>query len=83
LEFLGERLFEFRNFEAAAAIFKLAVEEFPGYTAGYYYLGKAYEKSGRIAKAIAAYQMAVTKDKLSRAGVDAAFQIKYLKARKY
>lgn len=82
LEFLGERLLLFRNYEAASAIFKLAVEEYPNYTYGYFYLGNAYEKLSKPQEAIKAYQTAVTKDKDSRPGIDAAFQIRYLTGHK-
>lgn len=79
LELLGERLLLMHNYEAAAAIFKLAVEMNPDYTYGYYYLGKAFEKNGKIQEAITAYEAAVQKGKNSRPGIDAAFQINYLK----
>lgn len=79
LELLGERLLLLQNYEAATAIFQLAVEETPKYTYGYFYLGKAFEKWGKLKKAIEAYETAVIKDKDSRPGIDAAFQIRYLK----
>ena len=78
LEFLGERLLLFQNYVAAIAIFQLAVAENPGYTYGYFYLGKAYEKSGKLNEAVKAYQKVVDKDKNSRPGIDAAFQLQYL-----
>ena len=79
LEFLGERLLLFQKYKEAAAVFQLAVEEDPNYAAGYFYIGKAFEKQGEFSKAIKAYQIAVTKGKNSRTAVDAAFQMKYLK----
>jgi tetratricopeptide (TPR) repeat protein len=82
LEFLGERLLLLQKYEAAAAIFLLAVEENPNYTYGYFYLGKTYEKWGKREEAIKAYQIAVKKDKNSRPAIDAAFQIKYLNGHK-
>jgi tetratricopeptide (TPR) repeat protein len=82
LEFLGERLLIFLKYEAAAAIFQLAVQENPKYTYGYFYLGKAYEKWGKRQEAIEAYQTAVKNDKNSRPGIDAAFQINYLNGHK-
>ena len=78
LELLGERLLLKQSYEEAVAIFKLAVEVNPNYTYGYFYLGKALEKQGKISEAINAYQTAVLKDKNSRPGIDAAFQIKHL-----
>ena len=78
LEFLGERLMLFQNYNEAAAIFQLIVQENPNDASGYFYLGKAYEKWGKFAEAIKAYQIAVSKGKNSRPAIDAAFQIKYL-----
>lgn len=79
LELLGERLMLLKNYEAATAIFQLAVNENPNYTYGYYYLGRAFEKWGKISQALKAYETAVSKDKNSRPGIDAAFQIAWLK----
>lgn len=81
LELLGERLLLLSKYAEAVAIFELAVEEDPTYTYGYLYIGRAYEKWGKLEKAIEAYEKAVMKDKGSRPGIDAAFQIKYLRAR--
>lgn len=78
LEWFGERLLLMQSFVDAAAVFALAVTEFPDYTYGFLYLGRAYEKAGRRDLAISAYQKAVEKDKNSRPGRDAAFQLKYL-----
>lgn len=78
LELLGERLLLIKNYESAAAIFQLAVEMDPDYTYGYYFMGRAFEKGSKIQEALRAYQAAVRKDKDSRPGIDAAFQIKYL-----
>ncbi|MEO7446191.1 MAG: tetratricopeptide repeat protein, partial [Ferruginibacter sp.] len=82
LEWLGERLLLFKDYEAATAIFKLATEVNPDYAYGYFYLGHVYEKWGKLPEAIEAYQMAVTKDKNARSGIDAAFQLQYLKSQK-
>jgi len=82
LEFLGERLLVFQNYEAASAIFQLAVEVNPDYTYGYFYLGKAFEEWGKLKEAITAYQTAVMKGKNSRPAIDAAFQLRYLKRHK-
>jgi CubicO group peptidase (beta-lactamase class C family) len=81
LELLGERLFMLDMYPEAAAIFQLAVKEYPKYTYGYFYMGQAYEKWGKRKEAIIAYQKAVTQDKNSRPGVDAAFQLKHLAAK--
>ena len=78
LELLGERLLMLSLYAEAAAIFQLAVNEYPKYTYGYLYMGRAYEKMGKRKEAIIAYQKAVTQDKNSRPGKDAAFQIKHL-----
>ncbi|RZK13636.1 MAG: tetratricopeptide repeat protein [Flavobacterium sp.] len=59
LRFLGERLIEFRKYQAVIVVYQLAISENPGFTAGYYSIGKAYEKSGQISEAIKAYQQAV------------------------
>jgi CubicO group peptidase (beta-lactamase class C family) len=81
LELLGERLMMLSMYPEAAAIFQLTVNEYPNYTYGYLYMGRAYEKWGKQKEAIRAYQKAVTQDKNSRPGIDAAFQLKYLKVR--
>ncbi|HEU4471908.1 MAG TPA: serine hydrolase, partial [Flavisolibacter sp.] len=78
LELLGERLLMLSSYAEAAAIFQLALNEFPNYTYGYLYLGRAYEKWGKYKEAIVAYQKAVDQDKNSRPGKDAAFQLKRL-----
>lgn len=79
LEHLGERLLMLSLYADAAAIFALAVNEYPTYTYGYLYLGRAYEKLGKQKEAILAYQRAVAQDKNSRPGIDATFQLKQLK----
>ena len=79
LELLGERLLMLGMYPEAAAIFQLAVKEYPAYTYGYLYMGRAYEKWGKPKEAIIAYQKAVTQDKKSRPGKDAAFQLQHLK----
>lgn len=81
LELLGERLLMLSMYSEAAAIFQLAVNEYPLYTYGYLYMGRAYEKSGKIKEAVIAYQKAVTEGKNSRPAIDAAFQLKHLKTR--
>lgn len=78
LELLGERLLMLSMYPEAAAIFKLAVEEYPTYTYGYLYLGRAFEKWGKRKEAIEAYQQAVAQDKNSRPGIDAAFRLRQL-----
>lgn len=78
LELLGERLMLLNLNTEAAAIFNLAVKEFPDYTYGYLYLGRAYEKLKMTKEAIISYQKAVSQDKNSRPGIDAAFQLKHL-----
>ncbi len=78
LELLGERLMMLGQYDWAAAIFRLAINEFPDYTYGYLYLGRSYERLGQISEAISAYQKAVEKNRDSRPGRDAAFQLKYL-----
>jgi CubicO group peptidase (beta-lactamase class C family) len=82
LELLGERLLMLGMYPEAAAIFQLAVNEHPNYTYGYLYMGRAYEKWGKQKEAIRAYQKAVTQDKHSRPGIDAAFQLKHLQVKK-
>ena len=79
LELLGERLMLLRNFTWAAAVFQLAVEEYPDYTYGYYYLGKAYEQVGKRDEAIQSYHEAIRRDKNSRPAIESAFQIKHLR----
>ncbi|HUC82807.1 MAG TPA: serine hydrolase [Flavisolibacter sp.] len=81
LELLGERLLMLSMYSEAAAIFQLAVSEYPSYTHGYLYMGRAYEKCGKIKEAIMAYQKAVAEGKNSRPGIDAAFQLKHLTER--
>lgn len=78
LELLGERLLMLSMYPEAAAIFQLAVNEYPTYTYGYLYLGRAFEKWGKQNEAIAAYKKAVSQDKNSRPGIDAAFRLKQL-----
>jgi tetratricopeptide (TPR) repeat protein len=63
LELLGERQLMLGMYLEGAAIFQLAVNEFPTYTYGYLYMGRAYEESGKQKDAIQAYQKIVTKDK--------------------
>jgi CubicO group peptidase (beta-lactamase class C family) len=82
LEWMGEGLLHLNEYEKAAEVFKFALNEFPDYTYGWLYLGRAYEKNGRNADAINAYENAVKKDKNSRPGRDAAFQLNYLKQTK-
>ncbi|RYY71196.1 MAG: hypothetical protein EOO13_03995 [Chitinophagaceae bacterium] len=79
LEFLAERLLLFQHYREAIAIFQLMVQENADNASAYFYIGKAYEKSGRPNEAIKAYQLAVNKGKNSRPAIDAAFQLKYLK----
>ncbi len=78
LELLGERLLMLSMYPEAAAIFELAVNEYPTYTYGYLYMGRAYEKWGKLKEAILAYKKAVAQNKNSRPGIDAAFQLKQL-----
>ncbi|MBC7829086.1 MAG: tetratricopeptide repeat protein, partial [Chitinophagaceae bacterium] len=82
LEFLGERLMVSQNYSAAVAVFLLAVDEDPSFAYGYLYLGRAYEKLGRVDIAIKAYKKAITVNKTSRAANEAVFQIRYLQSRK-
>ena len=79
LEHLGDRLLQLEKYAEATAIFQLSTQEFPKYTDGYFYLGRAYEKWGKRNKALEAYRKAVSQNSVSRAGKDAAFQINYLK----
>lgn len=81
LELLGERLLLLQKYAEASAVFQLAVEQYPEYVYGYFYLGRVYEKWGKTKEAIAAYQKAADKGNGSRASIDAVFQIKYLSGR--
>ena len=81
LEFLGERLMVAKKYSAAAAVFQLQVEEDPGSAYGYFCLGRAFEKWGKVKDAIDAYKLAVQADPTSRAANDAAFQIRQLEKR--
>ncbi|TDE17786.1 serine hydrolase domain-containing protein [Dyadobacter psychrotolerans] len=66
LEHLGERLLILGKYAEAAAIFQLSTKEFPSYTNGYFYEGRAYEKLGKRKEAIKAYNKAVLQNKSSR-----------------
>ena len=60
LEHLGERLLSLEKYAEAAAIFQLSTAEYPKYTDGYFYLGRTYEKWGKMEEAIKAYKKVVS-----------------------
>ncbi len=56
---LGYQLLGAENYDAAIAVFKLNVEQYPDYPNGYDSLGEAYMKAGNTELAIANYEKAL------------------------